>query len=150
MALPDKLPASQSYFYMKIITYSYYQITIIDKINPVEKDFRILELLSYITTDILDAIVNSVTTFLKQDNNLKLLEEQYGCDNGPSDNNCGHISANFQEKILENSTLIIDNAIYKESKMFNFYEGKQINVKDTIDFYLLLTFYPSFLLSDQQ
>jgi hypothetical protein len=132
--------------------------------------FDVINYFTNITPEIVAATVNSLIKYLLLDDNLNKLTSYYGQDAAPmsikKNNNqnsnkyptgpkyptspriniVGHIKAALQEKILEEAILDIDQLIYKQNAaLFNYYDGKQISVKDVIDFYILASYHPDFL-----
>ena len=92
MSLPKKLPSTQSVFYMKLITYSYYQAINISNSEQntniplnVVNSFNVLGLLKNITKDILFSLSNSLVSYLLLNNgiNLNKLTEYYKKDKMP-------------------------------------------------------------------
>lgn len=152
MSLPSHLPSTQSFFYMKLITYAYYRITSLDGSMPllIIQEFKILEQLSLITPNILEFMITSLILYFQKDNNLSVLESYYQQDCKATADRIGHIAAQYQEKILEETILEIDEESYKQSPLFNFYNGRVINIKDAIDYYLLITYYLDFLQVETQ
>lgn len=147
--LPKHLPGSQSFFYMRIITLSYYQAKHLlnsEEVVPSEiiQSCDQLLCLSCITQAILYSIVHSLTLYLMKEDNLILLTKYYEQDNKPTLHCIGHIHANNQEKILEESALILDDDEYKKNKLHNFYDGKKISVKEAIDFFIWTTYHLDF------
>jgi len=103
--------------------------------------------LTCINQSILDYLNTSLIEYLQTSNNFEKLEEYYSKDSEPNDNNIGHISADNQEKILENSKFLITDENYKKNILLhNFYDGTNINCKQVIDFYLLITYFYDFII----
>jgi len=134
---------------MKIIALSYYRAK--HSLNNEEVPHEIIEScnqllnLSHMTLEILNSIVNSLTSHLMKENNLILLTQYYQQDSSPTLNSCGHISATNQEKILEESELLLIDDEYKKNELYNFYDGRKITVKEAIDFFILVTYHSDFL-----
>jgi len=151
-SLPISLPKTQSFFYMPIITYSYYQACKYDIPVILLDSLQTLKNLTNITEEILIAMCNSVTKYLLCDNNnLLMLKKYYDLDSRIDVNNpcVGHINGNYQEKILEDATFIIDNECYKKNMISQYYDKQNINVKEALDFYIISTYHPDFLLTEK-
>lgn len=102
--LPKKLPSSQSVFYMKLITYSYFRANNLfsgEKNNElplnVQNSLNVLRMLNHVSDDIHKALGDSLTLYLLENNGekLKKLTEFYKKDKLPRNfgkiNNIGYI-----------------------------------------------------------
>src|SRR5438270_412981 len=114
--LPANLPGTQSFFYMRIISFAHHKIY--QDISPqIEQEFKMLEELSLITPEMLVCMIDSLISYLQMEDNLKLLDMYYQQDCKTSSQCIGHIAGQYQERILEHALLDISEEDYKGSKL---------------------------------
>ena len=153
--LPLNLPSTQSFFYMRIITYAY--LNLINDPNTtlvpncfIQTFYQLLELKN-MDKLVLDSMNTSVINYLKRDDNLNKLINFYDQDCKPNNHfnivTEGHISGSNQEKILDEAVLELTEDDYKQTPLHYFYDGKVISVKDALDYYLLVNYNDNILIS---
>ncbi len=101
----NQMPATQSDFYMVVLTYAYC-IVLHKDIEPelYARSWRVRKLLPEYSKEIFCALVTSVVQWLEQPTNMLHLEREYNKDQKPNTNLVeGHISGDEQEVILEAS-----------------------------------------------
>lgn len=140
--LPNELPGTQSFFYMRLISFCYFEVQDTSIPEYIVRELNVLKELKLMSDVILKCMTDSLTSYLKDKNNMNLLTEYYKRDSSPNETNIGHINGIYQEKILEIVKLIITLENYKQNdSLYHYYDGREITVKEAFDFYLLSNYY---------
>ena len=99
---PDVIPATQSQFYMPLISEAYYLARRLQVPQLIlNEGGRVINLGDTISQATYNRMVTAVADHLRQDDNIGLLTRKYNRDTHPTDHSVGHIDGISQVKLFE-------------------------------------------------